>query len=144
MVQPEIGIGEAAERASKQRRWIIIGALFACGLAVGFFSAFLEEGDKSGVLSGTLPPVFALAAAAVTLIAMIGGSLLYHRRMDELERRENLICAAWGGNAILLAYPVWFILWKGRWVPEPDHLALYGLVFAVSLITYTVRKLRTR
>ena len=144
MARPELGVGEAAERTRQRRTWAIVGGLFACGLALGFASSMFEQGDTGGFMSGTFPPGFALVAAAITLVAMVGGSLVCHRKMDELERRENLICAAWAGNALLVGYPIWFILWKGGWVPEPHHLALYGLVFAVSLITYIGRKLRTR
>lgn len=136
--------GEAAERTRRRRFWTIVGACFVAGLPVGFFAAHFEEGDRSGFLSGTLPPWFAVLASVVTLGAIVGGSLLMLRQIDEMERRDNLLANSMGMFAMVAVYPVWFLLWRGGLTGEPHHGVLFLLVFGASLVTYIVLKLRQR
>jgi hypothetical protein len=141
MARPELSPGEAAERARKQRIWTIIGGLFVAGMAVGFLTARFEVGD-GGLLEANLPPTFALIAALFTGAVLIGGSLLFHRRIDEVERRHNMLAGTIGANALLVGYPIWFILWKGGWVPEPQHWMLFAMVYLVVTTTYLWSKFR--
>ena len=50
--------------------------------------------------------------------------------------------SAVAGSAYALAYSAWFLLWKGRLVPEPDHLTLFILFIAVSFAAYLFKKSR--
>jgi hypothetical protein len=136
--------GEAAERARKRRFWMIVGGCFAAGLPIGFFSAFLEEGDTSGFLTGTLPPWFAVIAAIVTVVAIVGGSVLLYQRIDELDRRDNLLANSMGATVMFAIYPAWYLLWKGRILGEPRHEVLFGLTFGIVMLTYLFLKLRNR
>ena len=144
MATPDRGIGpgEAADRARRRRLWWLFATLFGAGLPIGFFAALLERGGDSGVMSGTLPAWFAVVAAAVFVVAVGGGGWLWHRRMDELDRRDNLVAASAGGNLMLGGYPVWFVLWKGGLVGAPDALGLFVATFVVSLVTYAIIKYR--
>lgn len=142
MARPDIGPGEAADRARKRRYLAGVATLFLLGLPIGFLAARLEEGNDGGFLTGTLPPWFAAVAALLTVAAIAGGSIVMHRRIDELDRRDNLIAGVMGANALLALYPAWFILWRGQLVEEPSHQALFLLVFGVSLLTYVFLKLR--
>lgn len=142
MDRPDIGPGEAADRVRKRRMLAGVATLFVLGLPVGFFAAMLERDNDGGFLTGTLPPWFAVTAALVTIVAIIGGSIAMHRRIDELERRDNLIAGVMGANAVLALYPAWYILWRGQIVGEPSHEALFLIVFGVSTLTYVYLKLR--
>lgn len=145
MIAPhDIGRGEALERTRKRRMRLFIGVLFGAGMIVGFLSSQFERDYDSGLLSGTLPPGFALFAAAAMLLATLGGAYVFYRRTDELERHDNLYSAAIGGNALMIGYPAWFLLWKGGWLPEPSHGALFAIVFATSVLAYGWAKLRHR
>ena len=134
------GPGEGAEAARRRQFWTIVGVLFAAGGVVGFVSAL--AGNPTSALSGPASSWLALAAAAVTGIAIIGGAWLLNRRIDELERADNMWGAAIGGNMLLVAYPVWFLLWKGGWVSEPGHDLMFAALFAVTMLAYLYRKLR--
>jgi hypothetical protein len=118
------------------------GALFAAGLPIGFFAGRLEEGHDGGILTGTLPPWFAVLAAVAFTVAVVAGSIIRHRRRDELERRDNLIAGAVGSNLVMLGYPLWFFLWKGGLVGMLPHWALFAVAFFGSMITYSYLKLR--
>lgn len=144
MAEHDMGPGEAADRARKRRMFAGLATLFLMGLPVGFFAAMLEKDNDGGFLTGTLPPWFAVTAALVTIVAIVGGSIAMHRRIDELERRDNVIAGVMGANAVLALYPAWYILWRGGVVGEPRHEALFLLVFGVSALTYLYLKLRQR
>lgn len=144
MARSDMGTGEAAERARTRRRWAVTGGLFLVGLPIGFFAGRLEEGDRSGFMTGTLPPWFAVLAAVVTVVAIVGGSVLFYRGVDELEKRDNRIATVMGANALMVTYPAWYLLWRGGLAGEPRHEALFILLFATTAVTYAVIKLRQR
>jgi hypothetical protein len=91
-----------------------------------------------------MPPVAWLGLAALMLLALSVGSYAYHRRIDEVERHESVVCAAVGANSLVAIYPVWFILWKSGWVSEPAHLQVFGIMVASTILAYAWRTLRTR
>ena len=62
--------------------------------------------------------------------------------MDELERQNNYRAAAFAGTVYIVAYPVWFLLWKGGFVPEPIHWMLFGLFWAALCISYLYYRFR--
>ena len=136
------GPGEAAERARRRRMWWTLGAVAGAGMPVGFFAALLERGGDRGVMSGTLPPWFAVTAAFVFVVAVGWGTWVRHRRMDELDRRDNLVAGSVGGNVVIGGYPVWFLLWKGQLVGAPDALWLFVASFIAALAAYAVLKYR--
>lgn len=139
-VSPELGPGERAERAKRRRLWLSIGLLFVAGLVTGFLLGFAESDE--GLLRGTIPPMLAIALTILFLAALAIGTPLMLRNMDEVERAEHFGFAAWGGSAFVIAYPAWFLLWKGRLVPEPHHLALFAIFYAGAVLGYAVRRYR--
>lgn len=144
MPKREMGAGEAAERARARRKWTILGALFAMGLPIGFLAGRLETGESGFFSIGTLPPWFAVLAAAVMLIAVAGGNLYLHRRLDELERQDNRVASAMGANTLLVVYLPWYMLWRGGLLPEPAHEALMTILVAATLSVYLFTKIRQR
>ncbi|HEX8553711.1 MAG TPA: hypothetical protein VF695_03300 [Sphingomonas sp.] len=138
------GPGEAAARAQRKRMWITIGALAAAGLPIGFFAALLEEDYKGGIMTGTLPAWFAILAAATFVIAVVAGTIVLYRRVDELERRDNMMAGAVGANVMCIAYPVWFVVWKGGLVQAPDALYLFLATLGSTLISYLYLKLKNQ
>jgi len=131
-----LGVGERRERSARRVRHGIKAALFVTGLAVGIYvGGALIGGDFD--FAAPWPPAAALAIAAVYLVAMIAGGLLISRSLDELERSRTYRAAAAAGNVYLLVYPTWFALWKGGFVPEPVHWALF-ILFWLSLALATL------
>ncbi|MFN3818033.1 hypothetical protein [Blastomonas sp.] len=136
--------GDWQVRARQRRRklYAVIGVLFGMGLVSGFLIGFFED-DQSGFMAGgSIPPAVAIFAAVMLGIAITYGGLRFHRSSDELERRNMVFAAAMAGNVALAGYPLWFILWKGGLVPEPDALVLFGAAYAANLIAYFWYKFR--
>lgn len=131
-----LGEGERRERAARRVRYGIKGALFVTGLAVGVYvGKMLVGGDFD--FAAPWPPAAAVAIAAIYLVAIVAGSLLISRSLDELERSRTYRAAAAAGNVYLVVYPIWFALWKGGFVPEPVHWALF-ILFWLSLALATL------
>ncbi len=140
MTMREVGPGETAARARSRRVMLYFVVLAAIGGVIGFVTALLEP-HHGGLLSGaSIPPAFAIAAAIVTVAAVVIGSLRYHRAIDEFEQRDNLIAGTWGANVLLGGYPVWLLLWKGGLVPEPQHFIMYLAMLLTTGGVYLYRK----
>ncbi len=131
-----LGEGESRERAARRARYGIKGALFVTGLAVGLYIGRIAMGGEFD-FAAPWPPAAALGVAAIYLFALIAASLFISRRMDELERSRAYRAAAVAGNVYLLVYPTWFALWKGGFVAEPIHWALF-ILFWLSLALATL------
>jgi hypothetical protein len=142
MTTPEAGSGEAAAKARSRRIFAAIGGLTAVGFMIGFVLALVER-DGAPMLSGnTVSPTLAIGAAIVMVVAVSWGCWRFYRSVDELERLDNALAGAVGANVLLGGYPIWLLLWKGGVAPEPNHFAMFAVVFAAALITYAWRKLR--
>ena len=133
--------GQARDRAKNRRLvWLFAGLALAGGF-VGFtFARFETKNDVT--LGGTIPPAVAIALAVVTFVAMVWGTLVYKRRIDEVVLRDNIYAGAWGAFTVLVGYPVWFLLWKGSLLPEPSHMAMYAALSVVTCAVYLFRKYR--
>lgn len=138
----DIRIGEARERAARNGRLITYGLLAIAGMVVGFLFGFYEDENANGIAQGTIPNWLAIALAIVTVVALIGGSLIVKRRIDEVERQHSQVAGACAAYAVLVAYPVWYLLWKGQLVPEPSHVVLFLALYAIVSVTYLYRKFR--
>lgn len=138
---PATGPGEAAEAAGKRRFWTILGTLFVVGGVVGAGAAAYET-DAGGFMTGRLPPAFAIAAAIVTTLALVIGTVLFYRRIDEVERSDNIWAGAIAANLLMIGYPSWFFLWRGGIIGEPSHLVLIALLYGVTVAAYFYRKFR--
>lgn len=123
--------GERLERARHRRKYVIVGGLAAIGFVAGFAAGY---GDGAGLFAGEgWPPAMAAGFAIAYLAAAIGGGIALSRQTDEVERLGQYKAVAAAAASYVLAYPVWFLLWKGGFLAEPMHLALFAL-FAVSMI----------
>ena len=131
-----LGEGERRERSARRVRYGIKGALFVTGLAVGVYVGRMLLGGELD-FAAPWPPAAALGIAAVYVVAIIAGSLLISRSLDELERSRTYRAAAVAGNVYLIVYPTWFALWKGGLAPEPIHWALF-ILFWLSLVLATL------
>ncbi len=129
------------ERATVLRRRRVMRPIIATGVIggiLGFVLAALEGGTERMV--SALPPAAAVAAALVTVVTVTAGSVIYWRRIDELERNACL----WSGmltlNFYFLTYMSWWLLWKGGITPEPHHEILFGATYFALIATYSWKK----
>ena len=138
------GEGERREAAMRRKRILVIGSLFVAGLVTGFFVGFREAGTIFHGEEGLWSPALALGMIALFIAAIAGGSWVLNGVMDEHERARTYKAASLGGTAFMLAYPIWFFLWKGGFVREPIHWVMYAFfVFALlgSMAWYKARDL---
>ena len=125
------GSGEQIERHKRRRRWLALGLLALLGMAVGMVAGRLDKETVSGMTQW--PQAAAVGLAALYLLVMGGGQWLSDRSADELERHRNARSMVIGAYGYMSVYPVWYALWRGGFVPEPDHQLLF-LIFVVSLL----------
>jgi len=135
------GPGELAERAKRRRMIRTVASLMVAGGVTGFTLALTETGPE-GILNATITPTIAIALTLAYLVACGLGAFFMLRDMDEHELAFHYWSSAVAGSAYALAYPAWFLLWKGRLVREPDHLTLFILFIAVSFAAYLFKKSR--
>ncbi|OYY89743.1 MAG: hypothetical protein B7Y45_10750 [Sphingomonas sp. 28-66-16] len=118
-----------------------MGALAAGGFVVGLTASLVENEVPGGV--GTFPPGFAIAATALFVLLVGGGSWRYFRQIDEVERRNNYVGATWGANLYMIVYPSWWMLWKGGLVIEPAHEILFAIMLVGTYTAYVWHKYRS-
>lgn len=135
---PDAGI--RADRARQRRIYLIMGTLAGAGFVVGFFSSMFER-EGGGFLEG-IGPVWAVAASIILVVSVIVGTIVYFRQVDELERRNNYWANATGCNAVLIGYPVWYLLWRGGLVSEPTHESVFVVLIAATTLAYLWKKFR--
>lgn len=138
----EPGIGERAERNRRRRYWTIIGALVASGFVMGLGTSLIETSDPGGYLIGEIPPGWAIACVAIFLGAVGFGSWRYFRIVDEVDRDDNRWAGFFAANALMVAYPVWYLLWRGGLVVEPIHETLFTGFWVTVCLAYLYRKFR--
>lgn len=126
------GEGERIETAKRRRKWWVFAGLFAAGFPTGGYLGYqlaLHEYD----LRAPWDPTISLVITTVFLLAMLVGSLILSRQLDEVERASQSRAAAFAGSVYVIVYPTWFFLWKGGFVPEPIHWVLF-IAFWVALM----------
>src|SRR5262245_51848568 len=123
---------ERLERSRRRRKFAIVGALaLAGGIGGGIVGA--RESDKLFDLAQPWPPLLCLALAALLLFAAAVGAFVLHRPADEVERLAKLKATHAGASLYLLGYPIWFLLWKGGFLPEPMHVLIYAVIIVAML-----------
>lgn len=137
------GEGERRESAMRRKRLAVLGTLFVFGLGTGFYVGFRQAGVDFHGDAGFWSPAVSLGLILMFVVAIAAGTWIMNGVMDELERARSYKAAALGATLFLLAYPIWFFLWKGGFVREPIHWLLYAFfVFAMlgALVWYRVRE----
>ena len=118
--------GERRERARRTRKAVLIGGIALVGAVSGFMIGYLDAESLIDP-SRTWPPAMAIGLAFAYLAAVLGGGLALARQTDELELSRQYKAIAAAAGLYVLAYPVWFFLWKGTLLPEPGHELLFIL-----------------
>jgi hypothetical protein len=131
---------EEAERARRRKWFAVLGVSMVAGFSTGIGFAASESGE--GFLEGRIPAPLAIGFAALYLIMMIFGTIAMKRVTDEVEVHNNLYGMAVGGSMVMLAYPPWWMLWRGDVVREPSHEALFLLLFLSAIAAYLWKKYR--
>lgn len=133
--------GETLERGRRRRKLAILVLIFLLAFPAGFMVGFTEADDLL-VMDDRWPPALALGLSLSYLALVIGGAIALSRQVDEVERTIKYKAVAFAASAYVIVYPVWFFWWKGGFVPEPMHVALYAgflIVFLLASLFYRFR-----
>lgn len=137
--------GEKVPRREKLNSRIIIG----CGVFGGLIGLTLSISENFGsneaILfgNGALPPVVAIILAVAIGIFMPIVSYYWHKNVvDELEEAAYRAGALFAMYAFWFVAPVWWLLWRGGFLPPPNGVALYLMTTFVALIVWSWKKYR--
>lgn len=128
------GVREARLR---RRSWWAAGAVYTASAAAAGLLARKLLIDHAAVGVTTVTIWVVLAAAGFTF-----GCWLYWRAMDEVEVRDNLFGAVAGLYAYAIAFPTWWLLWKGGVTAAPNPWAIYLGALGIAGAIYLVRRLQ--
>ena len=126
------GEGERHEASRRRRRWLIVAVLAVAGFVPGLYLGYNDGAALAESRPAVWSPTLSIGLIGLYLAAVIGGGLLLRKVTDEVERQNGYKAASFAGMALMLVYPVWFLLWRGGFVPEPVHWMLF-LLFWLSL-----------
>lgn len=124
------GEGERRESARRRKRRLIVAALFLIGIVPGFYLGYQDGAAAARSRELAWSPTLAAALAALYLVAVIGGGALMNSVVDEVERQRGYKAVSFAGAALMIVYPTWFLLWRGGFVAEPVHWAMFVLFWA--------------
>ncbi|GLR48493.1 hypothetical protein [Sphingomonas astaxanthinifaciens] len=133
--------GELRLKQRERKIWLIKGSLFAIGLVSGGIVGYLVA-DDGFAPDAKWPPSLAIGLVATFLAAIGIGSWLLRALCDEVERQLQYKATAAAGLFYVLAYPVWFVLWKGGLLPEPSHWMLFLGFYAALAASYLFYRFR--
>lgn len=126
------GEGERRDAARRRTRLLIVAALAVAGFIPGLYLGYNDGAALADSRPAVWSPTLSLGLVALYLVAVIGGGFLLRKVTDEVERQNGYKAASFAGMALMVVYPVWYLLWRGGFVPEPVHWMLF-LLFWLSL-----------
>ncbi|MEG3181922.1 hypothetical protein [Sphingomonas sp. LT1P40] len=132
------GLAEARKR--RNRLHLIIALLMGVGGVIGFMSAMLET--KDGAFLEGIPAEWAIAASVMLVVAIGFGGWRYNLATDELDRRDSYWASAMALNVYLIAYPVWYLWWRGGLMSEPSHQTMFVITFLAMAASYGYKKIK--
>jgi hypothetical protein len=100
---------------------------------------FTQDGPNltAGLLSNEpLQPTVAIVLLVLMGVVLPIISYVWHRSaVDEQEVAAYKDGALWGLNVFMLGTPIWWIAWRGGFVPAPDMIFIYfATVFVMGAV----------
>jgi hypothetical protein len=126
----------AGERLEKARRRSLLLPTLAIGVLSGAIGFVIGQGypDTFFDPAAKLPSPVALLAVFGYVAAAVIGVVLIRKKLDEVQRQNQLRQAAVAAGAYYVGYPIWFLLWKGGFAPEPMHWLIFIAVVAAAAL----------
>lgn len=137
--------GERVLRREKLNNRVIWG----CGVIGGVIGLTLAAADMMGANdgnifgSGALPPIIAIILSIVLGLVMPAVTIYWHKHV--VDEQED---AAYRAGALIAMYafwyvaPVWWLLWRGGFLPSPNGVALYLMTTFIALVVWSWKKYR--
>ncbi|HEV7232645.1 MAG TPA: hypothetical protein VGN36_00270 [Sphingorhabdus sp.] len=120
---------------------LVLGAVM--GLVMGLVESRDASGDISMFSNSPLPTGIALAFAFVWVVIVPAIAWYWHRyAVDEQERHAYREGAYYAFYAYGVGAPLWWLLWRGGLVPEPDGIVIYYITIGVCGVVWLWKKYR--
>lgn len=130
--------------ARKRRYWASMGLASLIG-AAGAYWTLIPQSSGSGpiqLISGPLPRNVAIGTATLWVVGLAFAMMLYHRAIDDHEKRAWLWAGLAGWYAFVFPIPAWWLLHRAALVPPVDAMLLFILSLIVNSIVYVWLKFR--
>ena len=137
--------GENLTPRERRRRYILSGCIFL-GWIMGIGLPIMFEGGESAeaitIFSNSpLPTSVALAFVFVLLVIVPAITWYWHRyAVDEMEESAYRDGGYYAAYAFLFLTPLWWLLWRGGLLPEPNGVAIYLTFSLVWTIVWFWKK----
>lgn len=128
--------GENLTRRERLRGNILLGSIFLGGIVgIGLPIMFEGDGNTEAITifsNSPLPTNFALVFVFVLLVIVPAITWSWHRyAVDEMEESAYRDGGYYAAYIFLFLTPLWWLLWRGGLLPEPNGVAIY---FAFSIV----------
>ena len=138
--------GEAPPTAKERLNRNLLVACGALGFVMAMLMMFTQDGPDltNGLLSNEpLQPGIAIVLLVLMGVLLPILSFVWHRSaVDEQEVAAYKDGALWGLNVFMLGLPVWWIAWRGDFVPAPDMIFVYFATIFVMGAVWMWKKYR--
>ena len=116
-----------------QRPILIAGAVCAVGLVLA--------GDYPlSFLAGPIAPALAIGLCITLLSTLALTGRFMAGAYDEHELYGFMYGQAMASGIVMYVYMFWYLLWRGAFLPEPSHLAMFLSLFGLSGLIYLFKK----
>lgn len=138
--------GEAPPTARERLNRNILVACGTLGFVTALLMMFTEGGPDmaNGLLTNEpLQPAIAIALLVLMGVVLPILSFIWHRSaVDEQEIAAYKDGALWGINVFMIGAPLWWIAWRGGFLPMPDGIVLYFATITVMGAVWMWKKYR--
>lgn len=113
--------------------------------ALGMISAIMLQasGDGTGLMSDNpMTPQVAIGLSIFWIVGVIAAMLIYHRTVDDHERRAYHLGGLAGFYAFVFPCPVWWVLARADLAPPVEAMPLFALSLTVNAVVYFWFKFR--
>ena len=140
---------EGLTRREKLNRNMIYGFVLvggAIGLLPAFYDTSVGNSDTGPALilaDSPMPPVVALMLVFFWAVIMPIIAWFWHKRaIDEQEASAYRDGGYYAAYAFMIGAPMWWILWRGGFAPEPDGVAIFMLFASLWTAVWFWKKYR--
>lgn len=135
-------VGGAISRRGKSNLLMWVGMLLV-GLLVGFFVGPTVDGNLRNLDTMTISPTNAILLAIFAGIIMPATAWYWHRKViDEQEEAAYKDGAYVAAYAFIGVLPVWWVLWRGGFLPPINGIAVYFVFSMIWLFVWIWKKYR--
>ncbi len=134
---------EPLTKKERLNRNILIGCALLGGITGGAMAMVVPDLGEQPLLTLSNSEI---PASAAIIFAIIWGfflpviSIFWHRTVDEQEAHAYKEGAYYAFYFYAIAAPVWWILWRGGLVPEPNGIVIYYTTLLICGAVWVKKK----